>query len=212
MKHDSSHDDDNECSHSACWSCDVETLKRSVFCGACESIQPVSCLDPFTRLGLEQAFDLSEDDLERAYFAMQMRLHPDRFAHRAHLEKHYSFEQSTQVNQAYQLLKNPLLRAQALLQLHQLKDGNTSSFTTHDDAILTEAFAWRERQMSIETPDDLKELLSVADTHYQELILGVSAAFKANNFSVAKQLTERLNFMQKFMEELRDRQAHHYSR
>ena len=53
----------------------------------------------------------------RAYRDIQGQVHPDRFAHAGEAERRLSMQWATHANEAYQTLKNPLERAQYLLQL-----------------------------------------------------------------------------------------------
>lgn len=59
------------------------------------------------------AIDLA--DLESRYKRLQVRLHPDRFATMSEQERQNSADTSAAVNQAYQVLKQPLKRAQYMV-------------------------------------------------------------------------------------------------
>jgi molecular chaperone HscB len=56
--------------------------------------------------------------LERSYREIQSRVHPDRFAHAGDAERRASLQWTTRVNEAFQVLKNPVKRAKHLLELH----------------------------------------------------------------------------------------------
>jgi len=56
--------------------------------------------------------------LEKAYRDMQSRVHPDRFARAGAAERRASLLWTTRVNEAFQVLKNPVSRARHLLELH----------------------------------------------------------------------------------------------
>jgi molecular chaperone HscB len=45
-------------------------------------------------------------------------VHPDRFAHAGDAERRASLQWTTRVNEAFQILKNPVARAKHLLELH----------------------------------------------------------------------------------------------
>lgn len=59
----------------------------------------------------EPAFDVDPAALERQYKALQVRLHPDKYALASPLELEYAQQQAAVVNQAYDVLKKPLRRA-----------------------------------------------------------------------------------------------------
>lgn len=72
----------------------------------------------FELFGLSPAFSLEKDLLEKAYRDIQSRVHPDRFASAGDAERRASLQWTTRVNEAFQILKNPVARAKHLLELH----------------------------------------------------------------------------------------------
>jgi molecular chaperone HscB len=71
----------------------------------------------FELFGLAPAFSLASDALERSYREIQSKVHPDRFAHAGDAERRASLQWTTRVNEAFQVLKNPVSRARHLLEL-----------------------------------------------------------------------------------------------
>ncbi len=55
--------------------------------------------------------------LEKAFYAQSRKLHPDRFAARPAAEQEAALAASSQLNDAYRTLKDPILRTQYLLTL-----------------------------------------------------------------------------------------------
>ena len=72
----------------------------------------------FELFGLPPAFAVETDALERSYREIQSKVHPDRFAHAGDAERRASLQWTTRVNEAFQILKNPVKRAKHLLELH----------------------------------------------------------------------------------------------
>jgi molecular chaperone HscB len=68
--------------------------------------------------GLAPAFRLDQAALEKAYRDIQSRVHPDRFAASGDAERRASLQWTARVNEAYRTLKNPVRRAQHILELH----------------------------------------------------------------------------------------------
>jgi molecular chaperone HscB len=71
----------------------------------------------FELFGLDPAFGLDKEMLEKAYRDIQSRVHPDRFAHAGDAERRASMQWTTRVNEAYRTLKDPVQRAKHLLEL-----------------------------------------------------------------------------------------------
>ena len=72
----------------------------------------------FELFGLEPGYALDPERLERAYREIQAKIHPDRFAHAGDAERRASMQWTTRVNEAYRMLKHPVLRAKYLLELN----------------------------------------------------------------------------------------------
>lgn len=70
----------------------------------------------FAELSIEPFFDLCPSLLEQAYIKAQLNVHPDLW--RSALIKEKCQFVSARLNQAYQILKDPLLRAQHMMELH----------------------------------------------------------------------------------------------
>lgn len=56
--------------------------------------------------------------LEKKFYGLSRKLHPDRFASRPAAEQEEALKQSSLLNDAYRSLKDPILRTQYLLKLH----------------------------------------------------------------------------------------------
>lgn len=69
----------------SCWSCrkDVNNLVSNLFCPNCKALQgPDNSKDYFKIMGVEETYDLNENDLARRFKDLQKHLHPDKFANR----------------------------------------------------------------------------------------------------------------------------------
>ena len=72
----------------------------------------------FELFGLPPRFRFDAATLDRAYRALQSEVHPDRFATASEAERRLAAQSSARVNEAYLALKDPVARAQYLLELH----------------------------------------------------------------------------------------------
>ena len=71
--------------------------------------------DPFQTLNMPPRFDLNEAELHAAFIRLSAEHHPDR--HTDPVDQAQAAEKAAEVNQAYNLLRNPETRADALLKL-----------------------------------------------------------------------------------------------
>ena len=72
----------------------------------------------FEVFSLPEKLAIDTAALEKQFYAMSRRLHPDRFASRPAAEQEEALRQSSLLNDAYRTLKDPILRTQYLLKLH----------------------------------------------------------------------------------------------
>ena len=62
-------------------------------------------------------YDIDEEALERKFKALQWQLHPDRYTTANAVEQSHSTDQAALVNEAYKVLKDPLLRAEYMVRI-----------------------------------------------------------------------------------------------
>lgn len=79
----------------------------------------------FDTFNLPVLFNIDIDMLNHQYRTLQKTIHPDRFVNATDAEKKQSLQKSTQINDAYQVLKDPIKRASHIISLHQVLKENT---------------------------------------------------------------------------------------
>jgi molecular chaperone HscB len=107
-----------------CWSCHRDT-SGGHFCQACGKIQPLrEGTDYFAFFGLPQKLTLDSQALEDEFHKLSWKLHPDHFMRASEFERHLSLERSSELNDAYRTLRDPISRVEYLLaHLAARKDG-----------------------------------------------------------------------------------------
>ena len=86
--------------------------------------------DYFAVFELPQRLRIDTAALERQFYAMSRRLHPDRFANRPEAEQEAALRQSSLLNDAYRTLKDPVSRTQHLLHLEGVEVEEQSKAAT----------------------------------------------------------------------------------
>jgi len=102
-----------------CWLCQKPVSARALFCHHCGTIQPVRALDHFARLGLERRIDIDMEQLEHQYAALSRTLDPHRFMIRGIGERGHASKQLEALEEAYEVLREPLRRGRYWLGLHE---------------------------------------------------------------------------------------------
>ena len=83
---------------------------------AAAEARPASA-DYFTFFGLPQKLNLDLAGLEREFYKLSRKLHPDLYARAGKQEQDWSMEQTSLLNDAYRTLKDPIRRTEYLLHL-----------------------------------------------------------------------------------------------
>lgn len=109
-----------------CWSCQAAT-SGAHFCPACGKIQPLANgADYFAFFGLPQKLTIDPETLETGFHKLSWKLHPDNFVRASEFERNLSLERSSELNDAYRALRDPIARVEyLLLKLGLRKEGTT---------------------------------------------------------------------------------------
>lgn len=97
----------------SCWNCG-HTGEQIHFCDSCHSLQPPTT-DYFDFFGLPRRFDIDLAELERRFYALSRRLHPDVYFRRSPREQQFSLDATAILNDACRTLRDPVARAEYLL-------------------------------------------------------------------------------------------------
>ncbi len=107
----------------------------------------------FELFGLPQSFAIDRQRLDARFRELQRTVHPDRFAAAGDLERRWSAQQATRINEAYQILKDPLRRGRYLLELAGIAHDDEHR-TTRDVAFLMEQMELREALAEVRSAPD----------------------------------------------------------
>jgi molecular chaperone HscB len=98
-----------------CWSCNSRT-DDGQFCKGCGKIQPAPPgADYFALLGLPPKLGINPAALEQTFHQLSWKLHPDSFVLAEERERQVALDRSSQLNDAYRTLREPVSRVEYLL-------------------------------------------------------------------------------------------------
>jgi molecular chaperone HscB len=182
-----------------CWNC--HTVVDAHLCSNCGKIQPASQKNYFALLGLPISFSLDLDFLEKKYLQLQQLIHPDRFVGKSRREKHYATQQSSQLNQAYEALKDPVQRGFYLLKMQDRDYGEHAvGQVSHDPDFLMHLLMERE---SIESATDLgqiQESLAVGKEKLKTYEEAIRQSFEGQELEAALTYLTRHQYQQTLVE------------
>lgn len=102
---------------SKCAACD-RPLDNPIVCAGCHTLFADGARqDYFSIFGLPRRYVLDRDDLRRRYIGLSREVHPDQFAGDGESVIARSMEIAARLNRAYEVLSDPVLRAEYLLEL-----------------------------------------------------------------------------------------------
>jgi molecular chaperone HscB len=137
----------------SCWSCG--SMRAAHFCESCGKVQPPVPVDYFSFFGLPRKLNLDVAALEKDFYALSRKLHPDLNAGTGSQEQAWSLEQSSLLNDAYRTLKDAIKRTQYLLHLEGVELEEQSKTATE------EARATGAMKKQIVPPDLLEEVFEL---------------------------------------------------
>ena len=138
---------------STCWSCG--TMRAEHFCSACGKVQPPVPVDYFTFFGLPRKLNVDVPRLEREFYQLSRKLHPDLYSVADPREQEWSLEQSSQLNDAYRTLKDAIKRTEYLLRLEGVELEEQSKSATD------QARATGQVKKQVVPPDLLEEVFDL---------------------------------------------------
>jgi molecular chaperone HscB len=137
----------------SCWSCGE--MRAAHFCSACGKVQPPLPVDYFAFFGLPRKLEINVSGLEKEFYELSRRLHPDLNVLFERKEQDWSLEQTSQLNDAYRTLKDPIRRTEYLLQLEGVELEEQSKSATE------KARASGEIKKQVVPPDLLEEVFEL---------------------------------------------------
>ena len=159
----------------------------------------------FQLFGLAQSYQIDTALLEQQYRALQTLVHPDKSAHLPDAEQRVAMQRATLVNEAYQILHDPLRRARYLLSLHGV-DLQEESNTVMPLDFLMAQMELREAVVEAQRARDaaaLAQLEARLQRETREFEARIAAAIDIEkNYAAAAGLARKLRFMEKIAEEI----------
>ena len=102
---------------SKCLQCHAK-LNTPVVCEECYSLYPVpSTVDYFGLFQLPRGYEVNPAELEKRFLSMSRNIHPDFFTTQPAEVRQLAVRLAAEINEAHRVLKDPVLRAEYLLEL-----------------------------------------------------------------------------------------------
>jgi molecular chaperone HscB len=104
-----------------CWNCH-ERAQGTDFCASCGKLQQLpSNADYFALFGMPRKLWIEMNALEQKFLQLSWKLHPDNFVNATETERELSLKRSSELNDAYRVLRDPVARVEYLLGLEKMR-------------------------------------------------------------------------------------------
>jgi len=137
-------------------------MRAAQFCKACGRVQPPQPVDYFAFFALPTKLNIDLAQLEKDFYQLSRRLHPDISVRGDEREREWSLEQSSKLNDAYRTLKDPIKRTEYLLRLEGIELEEQSKAATEK----ARASGQAKKQV---VPEDLLEEVFELNMQLEEL-------------------------------------------
>ncbi len=156
-----------------CWNCHERTLGTH-FCSSCgKLLQLPQGIDYFALFEMPRQLWIEMNGLEQKFLQLSWKLHPDNFVNATEQERELSLKRSSELNDAYRTLRDPIARVEYLLAIEgQRKEGEKKQQAPPE--LLEEVFELnesldelREAKAAGEDLAGLKTRLEFAEKNFQ---------------------------------------------
>lgn len=168
-----------------CWSCHERTLGTH-FCSSCgKLLQLPQGVDYFSMFEMPRKLWIEMAALEQKFLQLSWKLHPDKFVNASERERELSLKRSSELNDAYRTLRDPIARVEYLLAIEgERKEGEMKQQAPPE--LLEEVFELNEsleelREAKASGGDlaALKARLESAEKSFQEKLGEVDGQLQA---------------------------------
>jgi molecular chaperone HscB len=161
----------------------------------------------FDLFGLPVDYVLDVGELGMRYRDLQAVVHPDRYANASDQEQRLALQQATQVNEAYETLRDPLRRAIYMLRLHGV-DTNQETATTRDTGFLMQQMELREALAEVRGQADpqarldelLRDIRGMIQSQIAQLAVQLESA-TVEQLEAARESVSKMQFLNKLFNE-----------
>jgi molecular chaperone HscB len=164
-----------------CWSCHERT-HGAHFCSSCGKLLELpQATNYFALFEMPRKLSIEMNGLEQKFLQLSWKLHPDNFVNASELERQLSLKHSSELNDAYRTLRDPIARVEYLLSIEgSRKEGEHKQQAPPE--LLEEVFELnesldelRDARASREDLSELKTRLESAEKLFQEKLAELDA-------------------------------------
>lgn len=158
----------------------------------------------FAALGVPETYAVDVAAAAERYRRLQREFHPDRWAAGSDAERRQAVQLSAYLNEAFETLRSPLLRARYLLERQGMAPGDAR--TTADMAFLMQQMEWRERLAAAADEAALDALSAEAGVVFSGQQVEFARYAEEGDWAAAAELFSKMQFSYKLLQDIEARQ------
>ncbi len=174
----------------------------------------LTVVNPFEIFGLDPSFTLDLKALDRAYFELQKHYHPDKKIQTRSTEKdlvtpnplgmedHTVELNASVINAAYQTLKNPVKRAETLLNILDIPVPGQNGETIGTEIMLLDILDFQETIMMCEDHEQALEVMNDLNEHFSEEQHAFAEEFDRGRFESLPEIYIKLSYIDRLRKQV----------
>jgi molecular chaperone HscB len=161
-------------------------------------------MDPFATLGIARTYDVDLTTAEKTHRDLSRALHPDRYVGASATERRSALTKAVEVNEAWRIIRDPVRRAEALLELSGVEVGENRE-PKADPAFLADMLEQREALAEARSGRDLRTVRGLAQEVGERLRAAeaeLSRGFASGETRLSLGKLGEIRFYRRFLEEV----------
>ncbi len=182
-----------------CSKCNAQMFSP-VVCQSCQTLFDIERdVDYFTMFGFERKFDIDSEELEKRFIELSRLVHPDFHSNDVDNVMMLSMQITSELNQAYETLSDPIKRAEYLLALSGGPDAEKDKSTPEEllpyILHLRESFEFAQAQDDKAKTDEIRQSIKVLKEQTEQRIFQLARELNSpsNDNSLRSELRKQLN-------------------
>lgn len=163
--------------------------------------------DYFELLGLPAHLNISQEDLQRRFYDLSRQWHPDRFARKSEEQRQAALDTSSDLNDAYRTLREPVRRAEYVLKQQGFDVGEQGTKDVPPE-LLEEVFELNMAMEELRGGDEsaraqldqaakkFHDMLTGIDTELEKLFINYDAQPGRESLQPIRNLLNRRKYIQ----------------
>lgn len=192
-----------------CWLCHARVDVRVMFCSRCGALQPPRAATHYERLGVAAGVDVDRENLDTRYEALRRILAAERFTAKGLGERSLAARHREALDEAYQVLKDPLSRGRYWLSLNPADTARAEGPqpAANDVPVTIQDLPLQAELAEAMTAQELDLLAQRAIGTFEDGLMTLLDRLRRQEWQAATEILARLDQMEAIMAQIRQKRV-----